>query len=122
MLVAFAPWVDGVGVVERGTGWPLHVLQPVAWGALAMWLAALINLPATFVFYTVLAVTTVVVAVEFTDCRDTGVEPLPLPAGVPASDIRRPVAPRPPSRLTPDRSRGRRPVPDDAPGSPRSSQ
>jgi hypothetical protein len=69
VLVAFAPWADGVGAVERGTGWPLHVLQPVASGALAMWLAALINLPATLVFYTVLAVTTVVVAVKFTDAE-----------------------------------------------------
>ena len=69
VLVAFAPWVDGVGVVERATGWPLHALLPVASGALAMWLAALINLPATFFFYTVLAVTTVVLAVAFTDAE-----------------------------------------------------
>jgi hypothetical protein len=69
VLVAFTPWVDGVGAAERATGWPLHLLLPVASGAVTMWLAALINLPATFVFYTVLAVTTVVVAVLFTDAE-----------------------------------------------------
>ncbi|HET8970146.1 MAG TPA: hypothetical protein VFN19_03725, partial [Candidatus Nanopelagicales bacterium] len=69
VLVAFAPWVDGVGARERVTGWPLHVVLPVASGALAMWLAALINLPATFVFYTVVAVATVVAAVTFTDAE-----------------------------------------------------
>ena len=69
VLAAFAPWVDGVEAKERVTGWPLHVLLPVATGALAMWLAALIDLPATFVFATVVAVATVVVAVTFIDAE-----------------------------------------------------
>lgn len=69
LLVPFAPWSHGVVLSERTSGWPTHVLLPLAFGGGTMYLASLVEIAPDFAFYTVVTILTLLQMVMFAEAE-----------------------------------------------------